>query len=493
MAERVGVAVIGAGFSGIAMGVRLLEAGIDDFVIVDRADDVGGVWEANTYPGCRCDIPSHLYSLSFAPNADWSNTFSPQAEIRDYLRRTADEFGLRRFLRLGVAVESMAWDERDAVWRVQTTSGELIADIVVSGVGPLTEPKLPDVPGLTTFEGVTMHSARWDHSVDFTGKRVASIGTGASAIQYVPQIAKTVDHLYVYQRSAPWIMPKRNRDLADWEHELYHRAPLAQKAVRTGIYSLRELLAVGFVKRPELMHRLEKISLSYLEAKVEDPELRAILTPDYLLGCKRLLPSHDWYRALTRDNVTVVPHALTEVRPRGVVGADGIEREVDLIVFGTGFHVSDMPIADLVRGRDGIVLSDRWKGSPKAYLGTSVPGYPNLFMTLGPNTGVGHGSMIYMIESQVEHIVRRIRAMRSRGMRTIEVTQHAYDDYNREVDERLAGTVWALGGCTNFYMDANGRNATQWPDWTFRFRRLTRRADPTAYVATRHVPAEVGR
>lgn len=479
--EHFRVVIVGAGFSGLAMAIRLRQEGIDDFVILERADEVGGVWQNNTYPGCRCDVPSHLYSLSFAPNPEWSETYSPRAEIRDYLRRLADDFGIRRHLRTGVEVRAAHWHEADTAWEIETSAGPLTAAVLLIGVGPLTEPKLPDVPGLERFAGKTMHSARWDHEYDLAGKRVASIGTGASAIQYVPEIVDQVEQLHVFQRTPPWIMPHGVRAITDRERSLYRRLPAAQKLVRATVYAGRELLVLGFVKQPRMMGLLEKLSRAHARKQIQDPELLAKVTPDYTLGCKRILPSNRWYPALTRPNVELVTHGLAEVREHSVIDTAGVEREVDAIVFGTGFHVTDLPAAERIHGRDAELLSGVWRGSPRAYLGATIPGFPNLFLMLGPNTGLGHSSMVYMIESHVEHVIRAIRAMDAQAADRIEVRPEAYEAYNRRVDTHMRGTVWDTGGCVSFYLDATGRNATLWPDWTWRFRQLCERFDPAAY------------
>jgi cation diffusion facilitator CzcD-associated flavoprotein CzcO len=475
------VLVIGSGFSGLGFGHRLKEMGIDDFVVLERSSDVGGVWNLNTYPGCNCDVPSHLYSFSFAPNPEWTSTYSPQPEIRDYLRACVDRFDLRSHLRTGVEVQRAEWNEGEQHWRVETSEGVWTAQVVVSAVGPLTEPKLPDVAGLEKFTGKVMHSARWDSEYDLTGKRVASIGTGASAIQYVPRIADDVKQLFVFQRSAPWIMPHDKRPITEEERARFRAHPKSQRRERDKVYLSKEILILGFVKHPRLMRLVEGLSRKHMERQVKDPELRQLLTPDFTIGCKRVVPSNEWYPALQRPNVTLVPKALAEIRENSVVDSDGVEREVDVIIFGTGFHVADMPFSDKVHGRDGRSLADVWQGSPRAYLGATVPGFPNYFMFLGPNTGLGHSSMIYMIESQIEHIAGAIAALDKQGSSTIEVDRATHDAYNRMVDRKMATTVWELGGCTTFYQDATGRNATLWPDWTFAFRRRAKRWKPGAY------------
>ncbi|MFC4997722.1 flavin-containing monooxygenase [Dactylosporangium cerinum] len=478
------VVIVGGGFSGIALGRALRTSGETDFVILEREPDTGGVWQTNTYPGCTCDVPSHLYSFSFAPNPDWSSTYSPQPEIRAYLRRCVDQFGLRPHLRTGVEVEEARWDEDGQRWHVTTNHGTWTAQVLVSAMGPLTEPKLPDVPGIERFRGAMMHSARWDHGYDLTGKRVASVGTGASAIQYVPHLARQAGTLYVFQRSAPWITPHDKRPISDAERNRFRSQPWRQKVERGKVYVGKELLVLGMAKYPRLMRLLEGVARKHMERQVANPGLRRAVTPDYTLGCKRIVPSNDWYPALQRPNVELVPLALREIREHSVVDADGVARDVDVIVFGTGFHVTDIPFAGKVRGRDGALLSDVWAGSPRAYLGVAMPGFPNFFMLLGPNSGLGHSSMVYMIEAQAEHVKNAVLALDRAGATSIEVRRDVHDAYNCELDRKMARTVWELGGCRTFYQDANGRNATIYPDWTFRFRRKAVRWRPRAYDLT---------
>jgi cation diffusion facilitator CzcD-associated flavoprotein CzcO len=478
------VLIVGAGFSGIALGRSLRQSGIADFVILEREPETGGVWQSNTYPGCTCDVPSHLYSFSFAPNPDWSSTYSPQPEIRAYLQSCLDRFELRPHLTTGVSVESARWDDEEQLWHVATNAGGWTAQVLISAVGPLTEPKLPEVTGIERFRGKVMHSARWDHRYDLTGKRVASIGTGASAVQYVPRLAEQAGRLFVFQRSAPWITPHDKRPITDAERARFRAQPWRQKFERGKVYAGKELLVLGLAKQPRLMRVIEGVARKHIERQVADPALRRAVTPDYTLGCKRIVPSNEWYPALGRPNVELVPHALAEIREHGVVGSDGVEREVDTIVFGTGFHVTDIPFADKVRGRGGVLLCDAWAGSPRAYLGVSVPGYPNYFMMLGPNSGLGHSSMVYMIEAQAAHVTNAIRALDRSGATSIEVRPQVHDAYNARLDRKLAGTVWEVGGCRTFYQDANGRNATIYPDWTFGFRRQAVRWKPAAYQLT---------
>ena len=478
--EHVDVAIIGAGFSGLGMAIRLRQAGFEDFTVLERHADVGGTWWANTYAGCTCDVPSHLYSFSFAPNPEWSHTYSPQPEIRAYLQRCARDFDLYRSIRLGTSVEAATWAEGSGRWVLDTSAGTLTARVLVAGMGPLTEPRIPAIPGIDRFAGKLFHSATWDHDHDLTGERVAAVGTGASAIQFVPAIQPQVARLHVFQRTAPWVLPHTNRRVSATEQRVYGALPALQKAIRAGVYTAREALVPAFAKDPRLMRVVERVARRHIRAQVPDGELRARVTPDYTIGCKRILPSNDWYPALGRPNVELVTDAITEISEHSVVTADGSDRAVDTIVLGTGFKVTDMPIGQWVRGRDGKRLVDAWDGSPRAHLGTTIAGFPNMFVLLGPNTGLGHSSMVYMIESQLNHVLGALRAMRERGAATVEVRPEAQAAYNRALDARMERTVWATG-CASWYIDATGRNATIWPDWTWRFRRRTRRFDPAEY------------
>src|SRR3954451_12802282 len=473
----VSIAIVGSGFSGLGLALRLRQEGIEDFVVLERGDGVGGTWHFNTYPGCACDVPSHLYSFSFAPNPDWSRTYSRQPEIRAYLERVAEP--VMANVRLNCEVQGAAFS--GASWAIETSQGPVNAKVLVSGTGPLVEPRLPNFPGLERFEGPAFHSARWDHEADLKGKRVASIGTGASAIQYVPAIAPDVEQLYVIQRTPPWVMPHSARPITAWERRLFKALPVTQRALRGGIYTARELMVLGFVKQPKAMKLLEKVGRRHMGAALQDPQLIAKATPGNTVGCKRILPSNDWYPALARENVELVTEGVTEVRPRSIVLADGRELEVDALIFGTGFQVIDMPVGRLVRGRDGRTLAEVWDGSPHAHLGCTVAGFPNLFMLLGPNTGLGHSSMVYMIESQIAYVMDALRAMREAGADVVEVRPDVEERFHTEVQRRMRGTVWNTG-CTSWYQDAKGNNPTLWPDWTWRFRQRTARFDPGEYV-----------
>jgi len=478
------IAILGAGFGGLGMAIRLKQEGIEDFVVLERDTEVGGTWWANSYPGCQCDIPSHLYSFSFAPNPDWTRTYPLQAELGRYACETAERFGILDHIRLGCEVVGADWDEQSGVWRIATSDGDFTAAVLIAAPGFLSEPSVPELPGLESFAGEAFHTARWNHDRDLTGRRVAVIGTGASAIQAVPQIQPIVERLAVFQRTPPWVMPHRDRPIRDFERRLYRRLPALQRAVRAGVYFSREMVVPGFVNRPRLMRALQRLAEHHLESQVPDPQLRARLTPHYLLGCKRILPSNDWYPAIQQPNVDLVTAGIREVVPEGIVSADGVIHEVDTIVFATGFRVTDIAFAHLIRDAEGHSMADHWNGSAQAYLGTSVAGFPNFFFITGPNTGLGHNSLLFMIEAQFAYIIDALRTMRARRATRIEVRRDVQAAYNEVLQRRLAGSVWNTGGCASWYLDVNGRNTTIWPYFTWRYWWKTRRFDPAPYMLT---------
>ena len=497
--QSVQVVIVGSGFAGLGMAARLKQMGIDDFVVLERAAEVGGTWRDNTYPGAACDVPSHLYSFSFAPNPDWSSSFSPQPEIQDYLERCATGFGVRPHIRFGAEVRHARWDDAVQRWHVETSAPGirgvpekevLQARYLVSATGALSDPSLPDLPGLETFAGTAFHSARWRHDHDLTGERVAVIGTGASAIQFVPRIQPRVGQLSVFQRTPPWIIPRWDRRFTRPERWMYRHLPFTQRLARTGIYWGREMYVFGFAFDPRLMGAAELVARAHLRRQVPDPELRARLTPDYTIGCKRILISNDYLPALSQPNVDLVTSGIAEVRERSIVTADGTERPVDTIIFGTGFHVTDMPVASRITGRGGVLLADHWRDGAHAHRGTTTGGFPNLFMLVGPNTGLGHTSQVFMIESQINYVADALRQAGARGAATVEVRPEAEAAWNTQVQRDMEGTVWTTGRCASWYLDDSGRNTTLWPSFTFRFRRETRRFDPAAYHFAPPVTAE---
>ncbi|UQX01524.1 NAD(P)/FAD-dependent oxidoreductase [Streptomyces sp. RerS4] len=489
--EHVRVAVIGSGFGGLGAAVRLRREGITDFVVLERADSVGGTWRDNSYPGCACDVPSHLYSFSFAPNPDWPRTFSGQPAIREYLEHVADTFGLRPHIRLRHEVRMMRWDERELRWEIETSAGDLTADVVVSATGPLSDPKMPDIPGLADFPGKVFHSARWDHDYDLRGKRVAMIGTGASAIQIVPAIAPDVERLTLFQRTPPWVMPRTDRAISAVERWLHRQLPFTRAARRGALWGIRELQVSAFTKHPGRLGLVESLAKANMARSIKDPELRAKLTPSYRIGCKRILLSSEYYPALARPDVDVVASGLREVRGSVLVAADGTEAEVDAIILGTGFHVTDMPIADRVVGADGRTLAEAWKDGMQALRGATAAGFPNWMTIIGPNTGLGNSSMILMIESQLNYMADYLRQLSvldgggARGRTALAVRPSAVNHWNRQVQARMERTVWNTGGCTSWYLDAQGRNTTVWPGTTGEFRKETRNVDLSEYEVVR--------
>jgi cation diffusion facilitator CzcD-associated flavoprotein CzcO len=485
--------VIGAGFAGLCAAIKLQEDGETDFLVVEKGSDVGGTWRDNTYPGAACDVPSQLYSFSFAPNPDWSMSFSPQPEIQAYLQRVARESGvLDRFV-FDTEGRSADWDETAQRWTVETTRGTVTSTTLISGAGGLSAPRLPEIDGIESFQGEIFHSARWNHDLDLTGKRVAVIGTGASAIQIVPELQKVVDHLDVYQRTAPYVLPRNDRKYTRVERRLFRRFPAVQKLYRRAIYWGRETYVPGFTLQPKLAAPAKKIALANLAKGISDPELREKATPTFEIGCKRILISNDYYPALDSDNVDLVTEPIAKVTGDAIVTADGVERPIDVLVVATGFHTTDLPIAEQIRGRGGRSLADTWRESGMAgYKGTTVHGFPNLFFIVGPNTGLGHSSMVFIIESQVAYIRDAIRAMRLNRYATVEPTAAAQQRWNDDIQRRMKRTVWNTGGCSSWYLDEHGRNTVLWPRTTFKFRELTSRFDVAAYEVTAPTTAHEG-
>jgi cation diffusion facilitator CzcD-associated flavoprotein CzcO len=458
--------VVGAGFSGLCAGIELRRAGIHDFVILEKADRVGGTWRENTYPGAACDVPSHLYSYSFEPNPTWSRAYGRQAEILAYLERCADRYGLRPHLRFGHRVVEARFDDADGVWHVTTDRGQqFVARALLLGNGALHVPQLPDIAGLATFRGTQFHSARWNHDYDLAGKRVAVIGTGASAIQFVPRIAAEVGKLHVFQRTPPWIVPKRDREMTGAEQWAFEHVPGAHWMRRTGLYWLMESRVVGFAFAPKVLEVAEKLVLRYLARQVPDPALRAKLTPSYRLGCKRVLISNDYYPTMQRPNVELVTDRIEAVTPTGIRTADGTLREVDAIICGTGFAVSEYLSPIRIAGRGGATLNDAWKTSLRNYLGITVSGFPNLFLLMGPNTGLGHNSMIFMIEAQARYATQAITAMRDHRLASIDVRPEVEQAFRAELSKKMKNTVWATG-CQSWYQTPDGE-VFLWPGATF--------------------------
>lgn len=492
---RYRVAIVGAGFAGLGLAIRLRQRGTTDFVVLERGATVGGTWRDNTYPGAACDVPSNLYSFSFAPNPSWTRSFSAQDEIQAYLEECAARFGVLSHIRFGHEVIRATWNESGACWDVDTVEGRFQATVLVPARGALSEPRLPDLPGLGDFRGTIFHSARWDHGHDLTGERVAVVGTGASAVQFVPRIQPVVAALHVFQRTAPWVMPRSDRALSAAEHALFRRVPAVQMAVRAAIYWGREAYVLGFVGDPHRRRARARVAVDmarrHLEHQVPDPELRARLTPSYELGCKRVLISSDYYPALRHPNVELVTDRIARVTGTGIVTEDGRERPVDTLIFGTGFDVTGIGAAAHTVGRHGRTLAEAWEAHVAAYKGMTVPGFPNLFLMVGPNTGLGHSSMVFVIESQIAYVLGALDAMARAGASTLDVRPQALAGWCDEIALRSRKSVWTQGGCRSWYLDGQGRNIAIWPGSSWSYRRATRRFDLDAYTVT-HAPAVGG-
>ncbi|TQL70258.1 cation diffusion facilitator CzcD-associated flavoprotein CzcO [Nocardioides albertanoniae] len=481
--------IVGAGFGGLCAAIKLEEDGERDFVVIEKGSGVGGTWRDNTYPGAACDVPSQLYSYSFALNPDWSMSFSPQPEIEAYIRGVAEGSGtLDRFV-FDTAMTSATWDETQQRWLVETEgkAGKktYAATTVIAGPGALSEPRLPEIEGIEDFQGEIFHSAKWNHDADLTGKRVAVIGTGASSIQIVPELQERVAHLDVYQRTAPWVIPRNEHRYTKAEKLAFRHIPGVQKLARTAIYWGREAYVPAFAWKPKLAAPAKAMAKLNIRRGIKDPELRRKVTPDYEIGCKRILISNRYYPALDADNVDLITDGIAKVTGSSIVAKDGTEREIDVLVVATGFYTTDLPIAHSVVGSKGRTMSERFaETGMSAYKGTTIPEFPNLFFVVGPNTGLGHSSMVFIIESQVAYIRDAIRTMRTNAYATVEPTEDATSAWNDDLQRKMGPSVWSQGGCASWYLDEHGRNTTLWPSFTFLFRHLTSTFDVDKYVVT---------
>jgi len=475
------IAILGAGISGLCMGIQLKRAGIHSFAIYEKSDRVGGTWYDNHYPGSGCDVPSHLYCFSFEPNPGWTRKFSLQPEIREYLERCASKYGVREHIRFGVEVSGASFDEAEAVWRLRTRSGETItAQVLISGTGQLNRPHLPDLPGFEDFEGTSFHSARWDPAHDFGGENVAVVGNGASAIQFIPCVAPAARKLTVFQRSANYVVPRFDRAFRPWERWAFRHVPLALRLYRAWIYWRLELRFFAFFRDSWLSRRLRDGALEYMHSVVADPELREKLTPDYPVGCKRILISDDYYQALVRPNVEVVTSPIERVTRDGIATRDGVMHPADTILFATGFETMAFLAPMTIEGRGGRKLEESWREGAEAYLGLTVAGFPNLFLLYGPNTNLGHNSIIFMIECQVRYVVECLRAMAARQLSWLDVRRDAMDRYNAALQREIGKTAWAAG-CTSWYKTESGKITNNWSGFTVDYWRRTLRPDFDAF------------
>ncbi|MGK2320298.1 flavin-containing monooxygenase [Gordonia rhizosphera NBRC 16068] len=484
------IAIVGAGFSGLGAAIELSRNGFDDFVILDRGSDFGGTWRDNTYPGAACDVPSRLYSYSFAQNPVWSRSYSHQPEIHRYINDVASRHRIGAKTRFGTEVVTAEWNEESGRWLLDTerdgVSEQVRAQILVGAVGPLCEPNLPDIAGFDSFGGKIVHSARWDDTVDYAGKRIAVIGTGASAIQIVPELAKTAGRVDVYQRTAPWIVPRTERAYTTPEKWAAAHVPGYQEVARAAIYAMNEVTAFGLTYSPKGLKPVELACRANIARAIRDPELRAKVTPKYQIGCKRILRSNDWYPAIARSTVDLITDGIASITETGIVATDGTAREVDVIVVATGFHVTDSPVFGKIIGTRGRSLAAAWEETGmQGYKGSFIHGFPNMMLMVGPSTGLGHTSMVYMIESQLNYLVDYLKTIRAQGITRTEVTIRAQREFNARVQHDLRNSVWVNGGCASWYQDNDGNITTLWPGFTFNFRRITKRFDLAAYDVER--------
>src|SRR6266853_1287188 len=482
----VDVLIVGAGFSGICMGIKLLEAGVKSFLIIEKNNNIGGTWWDNRYPGCACDIPSHLSSFSFAPSTEWSRMYPGQQEIHDYLKRCVERYGLTPYLRLNTRFCEAVWDELEGVWNATAANGMSVrARVLVSGMGALHVPRYPELKGPERFKGPAFHSATWDHNVNLDGKNVAVVGTGASAIQFVPQIAPRVGKLYLFQRTPPWIVPRLDFAISEKWKQRFRRVPLTRWAFRQYIFWRQEVRVLGFLGNESIRKKAEAIALRHMARRIKDPKLREALTPKYQLGCKRVLVSDDYYPTLNRANVELVTDGIAEICERSIITRDGVERPIDVLIHGTGFRATEPLIGCRVVGKGGVEIHDAWGKRMTAYLGITVNGFPNLFILLGPNTGLGHNSVVLMIEAQVRYTMNCLKLMKRRNQRILEVRPEIQQSFVEEIYRRMAGTVWQSGGCKSWYQDqTTGEITTLWPGSVVSYLRRTRSVAPSDYKLT---------
>jgi cation diffusion facilitator CzcD-associated flavoprotein CzcO len=476
------VLVVGAGFSGVGAAIRLRQAGYEDLLVLEKAADLGGTWRDNMYPGCAVDVPSSLYSYSFAPNPDWSRVFAKQPEIHDYLRATAERFGVTSRIRFNTEVQKAEWDAGACRWRVRTSRGMFTTRFLVVSCGPWHQPLVPQISGLNDFPGLVMHTARWDQRVALAGKRVAVVGTGASAIQVIPEIAPDVAELHVFQRTPPWVLPRPDVAVPVAVRRVLRRLPWVQRAMRSLQYSGQESLGRG-LRQPRLLGPVQALARLNLRLSVKDPSLRAALTPGYRIGCKRILTSSTYYKTLTRPNVRLHGCAVRTIDGQRVIGTDGTATEVDVIILATGFELAGFPVGEWLHDGHGRTLRELWAGTPRAYLGSTVSGLPNLFLLIGPNLMTGHSSTLYVLEQQLGYLTNALAAARDKNWSTVEVRPAVQDSYNRGLQDALASTVYNAGGCVSGYLTATGHNSFCWPWSTARLIR-DMRFDAADYLIT---------
>lgn len=479
--ETKDVVIVGSGYSGVCIAIKLKEAGINNFTILEKEDELGGTWYINTYPGAACDVQSHLYSFSFEPY-DWTRTFPQQKELNVYIKHCISKYKLGPHAKVNSTVTSAVFNEQEGLWLVTTNNNEQFkTKFLVTGAGALNDPAYPDIKGMDTFEGTKFHSSIWDHKFDFKGKNVAVIGSGASAIQFVPELVPLVKNLFLFQRTPNWIMPKADRPFKSWERKLFTTMPLARKIYREGLYWGKETRVIAFVKFPSLLKLVSKPVEKELRKVIKDPELQKAMIPDYTMGCKRILLANNYYPAIIKENVKVITDGINHVTKNSIVTKTGKEVNVDAIIYATGFKATKLLCTINIVGNGGKVLNDVWKENVEGYLGTTVAGFPNLFIMTGPNTGVGHTSMIHIIESQAKYVMDGIKYLLNKNIKSATLKEDVQKEFNDYVQTEMKNTVWQSGGCVSWYQDDKGRNPILWPGFTYKFRKMTSKFDPSKY------------
>lgn len=474
------IVIIGGGFAGLGAAIKLKQAGIDDFILLEKANEMGGVWRENTYPGCACDVPSALYSYSFEPNPNWSRVFAQQAEIKEYLNNTAQKYKILSHVSFNTEALSAKWSDENKCWQINTNQGEIYAQFSIMACGPMHEPILPNIKGINEFSGSIFHSAQWRHDIDLKNKKIAVIGTGASAIQFVPEIQPIVEKLTVFQRTAQWILPKSDMSLAKPIHTLFKYLPFTQQLLRGGVYGIFESINGG-IQSPVAMKQFQRLANMHLKFTIKDKKLREKLTPNFIIGCKRILQSNNWYPALAESNVDVIASGLAEIQGNTLIAENGESCEADIIILGTGFEIAEPPIAKRVFNRHGQSMADVWAGSPQGYKGTMVEDCPNGFLMFGPNVAVSSSAFI-IIEAQLTYILDAIQQAIELGVQTIEPNPKLIKSYNEKIQTALQSTVWNKGGCQSYFLDRNGRNSVAWPWTTFKLREQLKHFDFKEYL-----------
>ncbi len=475
------VVIVGSGYSGVCIAIKLKEAGIDNFTILEKEDELGGTWYINTYPGAACDVQSHLYSFSFEPY-DWSRTFPQQKELNVYIKHCISKYKLAPHAKVNSAVTSAVFNEQEGLWLVTINNNEQIkTKFLVTGAGALNDPAYPEIKGMEIFEGTKFHSSIWDHRFDFKDKNVAVIGSGASAIQFVPELVPLVKNLFLFQRTPNWIMPKADRPFKAWERKLFVSLPIARKIYREGLYWGKETRVVAFVQFPKLLKLISEPLEKKLRKFIKDPELQKAMIPTYTMGCKRILLANNYYPAIIKENVTVITDGIDHVTKNSIVSKSGKEVQVDAIIYATGFKATKLLCTINIVGNEGKSLNDVWQKNVEGYLGTTVPGFPNMFIMTGPNTGVGHTSMIHIIESQAAYVIQGIKYLLKKNIKSANLKEEVSKEFNDYVQEKMKTTVWQSGGCISWYQDDQGRNPILWPGFTVKFRKMTSKFDPSKY------------